>query len=125
MSNFEIKKRLVTEGKSKVFENWHALVPSLTVDAFLEALEWVCEDKADDNGHLTREIGLTPNGIVKIRRIYDMGMTFFYVVSDDDNLLHLWAGAVFEVPCDDPRYTGKDGTVHQLCKISLSARDRI
>ena len=57
MSGFEIKKKIVQEGGSRIFKNWNA-VSGITEEEFLEALEWVCDDPNADDGLLTREIGL-------------------------------------------------------------------
>ena len=115
MSNFEIKKKIVLSGSSRIFENW-AAHSTITQDDFLAALEWLCSDPMDDKGRLTREIALAPDRIVKLRRSYDrFGMTTFYEFPTDNggsgNLGWLWSGEKFS-----------DGFTH---KISLSGKDRI
>lgn len=115
MNNFEIKKKIVLSGGSRIFNNW-AAHSTITLDEFISALEWVCADPMDDNGKMTREIALAPDRIVKLRRINDrFGMTAFYEFPSDNGgngtLGALWGGAMFH-----------DGFVH---KISLSAKDRV
>lgn len=41
--NFDIKKKLVLNGQSRIFNNWseHS---TITTEEFLENLEWVCND---------------------------------------------------------------------------------
>jgi len=70
MNNFEIKKKIVLSGGSRIFNNW-AAHSTITLDEFVSALEWVCADPMDDNGKMTREIALAPDRIVKLRRIND------------------------------------------------------
>lgn len=115
MNNFEIKKKIVLAGDSRIFKDW-AAHSTITMDEFVSALQWVCEDALDENGKLTREIALAPDRIVKLRRINDrFCMTAFYEFPSDNGgngtLGALWGGAMFH-----------DGFVH---KISLSAKDRV
>lgn len=115
MNNFEIKKKIVLAGDSRIFKDW-AAHSTITMDEFVSALQYVCEDALDENGKLTREIALAPDRIVKLRRINDrFGMTAFYEFPSDNGgngtLGALWGGAMFH-----------DGFVH---KISLSAKDRV
>lgn len=115
MNNFEIKKEIVLAGNSRIFNDWTAH-STITMDDFISALQWVCEDALDESGKLTREIALAPDRIVKLRRINDsFGMTAFYEYPSDNgsagSLGALWNGEKFP-----------DGFVR---KISLSAKDRI
>ena len=115
MNNFEIKKKIVLAGNSRIFNDW-AAHSTITMDDFISALQWVCEDALDENGKLTREIALAPDHIVKLRRVNDsLGMTGFYKYPSDNggagSLGALWNGEKFP-----------DGFVR---KISLSAKDRI
>lgn len=115
MNTFEIKKKIVLSGSSRIFNNWSAH-STITQEDFLSALEWLCNDPKDDKGRLTREIALAPDRIVKLRRSYDrFGMTAFYEYQSDNggsgNLGSLWSGEKFP-----------DGFIH---KISLSAKDRV
>lgn len=115
MNNFEIKKKIVITGNSRIFNDWAAR-STITMDDFISALQWVCEDALDENGKLTREIALAPDHIVKLRRVNDsLGMTGFYEYPSDNGgdgeLGSLWSGEKFP-----------DGFVR---KISLSAKDRI
>lgn len=72
---FEVKKKIVLAGDSRIFKDW-AAHSTITMDEFVSALQWVCEDALDENGKLTREIALAPDRIVKLRRSNDrFGMT--------------------------------------------------
>ncbi len=115
MNNFEIKKKIVLAGGSRIFNDW-AAHSSITMDEFISALQWVCEDALDENGKLTREIALAPDHIVKLRRVNDsLGMTGFYEYPRDNGgagaLGALWTGEKFP-----------DGFMH---KVTLSAKDRV
>lgn len=112
---FDAKKSIVLAGNSRIFNDW-AAHSTITMDDFISALQWVCEDALDENGKLTREIALAPDRIVKLRRVNDRsGMTAFYEYPCDNggtgSLASLWNGEMFP-----------DGFVR---KISLSAKDRI
>ena len=126
LHNFEIKKRLVEEGESKVFIAWKKLVPSLTEKEFIANLQWLCSDKrenGDGTGRLTREIGLTSQGIVHLTR-QNGWLTSFY--RDDTN--ELWTGDFFKIKiAADKNKAVKiaDGMITQHAKISLSAEDRV
>lgn len=115
MNNFEVKKKIVLSGNSRIFNDW-AAHSTITMDDFISALQWVCEDALDENGKLTREIALAPGRIVRLRRVNDsLGMTAFYEYPSDNggtgSLASLWNGEMFP-----------DGFVR---KISMSAKDRI
>ena len=116
-NNFEIKKKIVLAGDSKIFNNWkeHS---SITIEDFLEALEWVCNDPFDNRNRRTRYIGLEPTRIVKIKAFYkdnkftgDSFVTYIDIDTISDPLHSAWEGKIF-----------KDGFVH---KIMLSARDKV
>lgn len=115
MNNFEIKKKIVITGNSRIFNDW-AAHSTITMDDFISALQWVCEDALDENGKLTREIALAPDHIVKLRRVNDsLGMTGFYEYPSDNGgagaFGSLWNGEKFP-----------DGFMH---KVTLSAKDRV
>lgn len=115
MTSFETKKKIVLAGDSRIFNDW-AAHSTITMDEFISALQWLCEDARDKNGKLTREIALAPDRIVKLRRVNDsLGMTAFYEYprdnGSDGELGSLWSGEKFP-----------DGFVR---KISLSVKDRI
>ncbi len=120
-NNFETKQKIVVAGDSEVFKNWQQLLPNITEEMFLDAVKWVCEDPAQDGEKLTREIGLTKIGIVKLtRHNLKNGMT---EIRYENGML--WTGDSFRVPCDNPNYADEDGMIQQTFKLSLSARDRI
>lgn len=115
MNNFEVKKKIVLSGNSRIFNDW-AAHSTITMDDFILALHWVCEDALDENGKLTREIALAPDRIVRLRRVHDsLGMTGFYEYPSDNGgtgaLGALWNGE--KLP---------DGFMH---KVTLSAKDRV
>ena len=115
MNSFEIKKKIVLAGDSRIFKDW-AAHSTITMDEFVSALQWVCEDALDKNGKLTREIALAPDRIVKLRRSNDrFGMTAFYEYPSDNGgdgvLGSLWSGERFP-----------DGFIY---KVTISAKDRV
>lgn len=68
MNNFDIKKKIISSGNSKIFNNWHE-VAEISENEFLEALKWVCEDPCDDNNYETRSMGLVVTEDTKNRQI--------------------------------------------------------
>ena len=133
MNDFEIKRKIVIDGKSEIFSSWHEVVTTLTAEEFLENLKWVCDDPCENgDGMLTREIGLTTSGIVRINRVYDRGLTIMYRADNGE----LWEGDFFKVPCIEKYvknadkakrmgYADSDGMITIRFKPSISARDRI
>lgn len=81
---FEKKKKIVEEGKSTVFENWSKNA-KISKKEFLEELEWLCADPKNERGQLTRELGCTPTGMVRLKRIYSKTGSFlgFYRLDND------------------------------------------
>lgn len=121
MNNFEIKSKIVLTGNSKVYKSWCEGLPNLTEEMFLNALKWVCDDTME-NGKLTREIGLTKTGIVKLYRHYDRATGLTTIRYADGTM---WNGDTWLRPCNNPKYANKDGLAPMHFKISLSARDYI
>lgn len=121
--NFEICKKIVDAGNSKVFENWKALAP-ITKGDFLEALRWICEDPETGGAtgdKMTREVGLTPKGVIKLNRAYGIDDTCAFYDQDGSR----WEGAVFHVPCDNQDFADGDGMYAANLVLSVSCRDRI
>lgn len=120
MNNYEAKEKIVNAGESKILKNWmeHS---TITAQDFLTALEWVCNDPLDDKGRMTREIGLTPTGIVKLDRVYNAsGVCGFYHNGK------LWDGEWFERPASNNKESQFYGaTLTERHKISLSCKDRV
>lgn len=121
-NNFEAKKAIVLAGNSKIYKNWseHS---NITKEDFIEALEWLCADPLNEYGLMTREIGLTPNGIVRLGRAYSKGLLCAFYLNGE-----LWGGATFTRPCltDTDRKWSEDGkTIKEHHQISLSCRDRV
>ena len=120
--NFNIKKKLIEENHSKVFENWseHS---TITKEDFITALEWLCNDPLTADGRVTREIGLTPTGIVKLARKYNTeGLSALYENGK------LWSGEIFIRPCENEHertfsFDGKN--IKERHEISISCREQI
>ena len=58
-NNFEIKKRIVEEGNSKVFKEW-ASRAGITEEEFIEGIRWLCEDPCNGGAagnRITRGLG--------------------------------------------------------------------
>lgn len=125
-SAFEIVRAIVENGESRVFKNWQEH-SNITKEDFLEAMEWLLADPMDKKNRMTREIGLEPAGIVKLRRSYGTcGVCTFYHFAENGKLGTRWNGAVFTRPATEKEkeFFGTS-TVNELKKISLSCKDRI
>ena len=122
MNNFEIKKRIVLSGNSRIFNDWseHS---SITMEEFIEALEWVCNDPLNGQGKMTREIGLSPTGIVKLFRANrEDGLCFFYKDGE------LWGGEVFTrkpTTEKEKKFCDDNGLLSELHKICISCKDKV
>lgn len=74
-NTLEIKKRLVREGKSRIFNEWKS-VAGITEEEFIAGLEWLEADPRDGStggfvGRMTRDLGCDPKrGLVKLVRCY-------------------------------------------------------
>lgn len=111
--NYEAKKRVVQAGKSRICNNWVEHT-DITPQDFLDALEWVCEDPFDEEGRITREIGLEQNRIVRLQIFRDDSTGLMSLVDIEvlkKPLPHRWEGAWFS-----------DGFYR---KILLSAKERV
>lgn len=98
----------------------------ITAEAFaesLEDLELVC---GLEDGYtverMTREIGLTPTGIVRLQRVNDARGNFVGFYRQDGSL---WNGASFKRPCAEAEKPFYGDTTEEWQKICLSCRDRI
>ena len=98
-NNFEVKKRIVESGNSEVFNNWHEWT-GVSMESFVEALEWLCSDPLNEDGKALRGIACEPDGtLVKLRMAY-------YTEGDR---IGWWAGAYRED--DGCVYHGKTKTI--------------
>ena len=103
-----MEKAFIFNPNSKIFLNWceHS---TITEEEFVEALGWLHDDPRDDQGRMTREIGLTPTGILRLTRTYtNDGRCYFYHNGE------LWNGEHFTTDGENL------GTFH---KITLSQED--
>lgn len=114
--NINVKKKLVLEGNSKIFKAWQQVLPNLTEEMFVTELEWLC----DDGNLITKELGLTRHGIVRLKRTKEKGLTVFRYPNGK-----LWSGDIFYRPCDNPDYADENGMIWEQHKISISAKDSI
>ena len=87
------EKTFIFNPNSQIFQNWkeHS---TITEEEFAEALGWLHDDPRDEQGRMTREIGLSPTGILRLTRAYtDQGLCYFYHEGK------LWSGEHFSTPC--------------------------
>ena len=120
---FTAKKKLVEEGKSRIFKNWleHS---TITKSDFINALAWVCDDNLDEKKRPTREIALTPTCIIKLHRGYtEHGLCAFYKVDDGTK----WEGDWFEREplTEKEKKFAINGKLTERHMISLSCKDMI
>lgn len=119
-NGFNYKREIVLSGNSQILKNWTELT-GISADEFLEALEWVCNDPLTEWGRITRKIGLTENGIVKLDVVRTKAYTALYHNG------RLWCGGFFNLPCPkEYKDFSKDGkTIRVAQKITLSCKDRV
>lgn len=95
--DYEIAKKIVEAGDSKIFKNWHEHT-GVSKEDFLAGIEWLCEEPkrypADHRyaGLLRRELGICKNGqLVHLRRVYPKGLCAFY---EDKPFGELWSNGI-------------------------------
>ena len=95
---YEIAKKIVEAGESKIFQNWNEFT-GISAEDFLEGIKWLCEEPIrypeghKSAGKLRRELGIRKSGeLVRLRRVYGKcGLCSFY---EDKPLGELWANGV-------------------------------
>lgn len=115
-----MEKDFIFNPNSKIFRRWQEH-STITEDEFVAAIRWLHDDPRDERGRMTREIGLSPTGILRLTRAYtDNGLCYFYHEGK------IWSGEHFSTPCttEKERAFSADGenliTFH---KITLSPED--
>lgn len=85
----ENKRKLVNEGKSKVFNNW-TYQTNVNKDEFIKALNWLEEDPmimVAGVKRLSREIGCKANGeLIHGKRVYLKNGEFCGIYPENTNL---------------------------------------
>lgn len=102
------EKTFIFNTNSKIFRSWQEH-STITEAEFVEALNWLHDDSLDEQGRMTREIGLTPTGILRLTRTYtNDGRCYFYHNGE------LW---------DGEHFTTDGENLVTFHKISLSPED--
>lgn len=98
----------------------------ITAEAFAEFLKGLEQlyklEESYTVQRMTREIGLTPTGIVRLRRVNDAHGNFVGFYRQDGRL---WGGAIFERPCTEAEKPFYGDTIKQCHKIAISCMDHI
>ena len=114
------EKTFIFNSNSKIFRSWQEH-STITETEFVEALDWLHNDPRDEKGRMTREIGLTPTGILRLTRTYtNDGRCYFYHNGK------LWSGEHFTTPCrteKEKRFSADGENLITLHKITLSPED--
>ena len=114
------EKTFIFNPNSKIFKNW-CEYSTITEAEFIEALAWLHGDPRDDQGRMTREIGLAPEGILRLTRTYtNDGRCYFYHNGE------LWNGEHFSTPCrteKEKRFSADGENLITPHKITLSPED--
>lgn len=113
--DLDIKLKIIEKDGSEVFKNWQKY-GLITKEEFIEAITWLCEDPLNEDGQLTRTIGLDvtqdmenkvieeqnprfnfgydennlKGRIVKLRQVYDKRGKFVGLYKIEDG--RLWGG---------------------------------
>lgn len=116
------KKLLLDMNKSNVFNKWQNIAP-ISKSAFLEGVKWICGETSPEEGHYTRAIALTPDGIIKLTATYSVtGYKYF-----DENGKN-YSGAHFKrkaLTDKEKLFADEKGELSTFCKIILSSKDRV
>ena len=114
------EKTFIFNTNSKIIQNWceHS---TITEDEFVAALGWLHDDPRDEQGRMTREIGLSPTGILRLTRAYtDNGLCYFYHGGE------IWSGEHFSTPCRNEKekaFSADGENLKTFHKITLSPED--
>ena len=115
-----MEKSFIFNPNSQIFQNWKSH-STITEEEFVSALKWLHGDPRDEQGRMTREIGLTPTGILRLTRAYTNGGRCYFYHNGE-----LWNGEHFTTPCrnEKERAFSADGeNLITLHKITLSPED--
>jgi hypothetical protein len=124
-NHIDVKKKIIEINENSIFHNWQEH-SSITKEDFIEALEWVCKDRFDDFNRCTRQIGLEPDKIVKLKVVYDAGTWLPTYFNIDGN--SRWEGAFFSFKAEtetEKAFADKNGMLTNYKKIMLSAKDDV
>ena len=114
------EKTFTFNPNSKIFRSWQEH-STITEAEFVEALRWLHDDPRDEQGRMTREIGLTPTGILRLTRTYtNDGRCYFYHNGE------LWNGEHFSTPCrteKEKRFSADGENLTTFHKITMSPED--
>lgn len=93
---FEVKKKLVEEDKSRVYQNWHEY-QGINKEDFINGLKWLCDDPCDERGRVTRGLGCIHEEVRKLKKVcYPSGVKAHY----DMTTGYLFSGNVYITPHD-------------------------
>lgn len=79
LKKIEIAKKIVTSGKSTIFNNWHEKT-GIEEKEFLNGLKWLYEEPFDNYGNMTRELQIDKTGKLHyLKRLtdHDTGIVSF------------------------------------------------
>ena len=114
------EKTFAFNPNSKIFLSWREH-SAITEEEFVEALSWLHDDPRDEQGRMTREIGLAPTGIIRLNRAYtDQGLCYFYHNGK------LWSGEHFTTPCrneKEKKFSPDGENLTTFHKITMSPED--
>ena len=115
-----MEKSFIFNPNSQIFQNWKSH-STITEEEFVSALKWLHGDPRDEQGRMTREIGLTPTGILRLTRTYtNDGRCYFYHNGK------LWSGEHFTTPCrneKEKRFSADGENLTTFHKITMSPED--
>ena len=115
-----MEKKFIFNPNSQIFQNWQEH-STITEEEFVSALGWLHDDPRDEQGRMTREIGLTPTGILRLTRTYtNDGRCYFYHDGE------LWNGEHFTTACRNEKekaFSADGENLITFRKITLSPDD--
>lgn len=114
------EKNFIFNPNSKIFRSWQEH-STITEEEFVSALKWLHGDPRDEQGRMTREIGLAPTGILRLTRTYtNDGRCYFYHNGE------LWNGEHFSTPCrteKEKKFSADGENLTTFHKITMSPED--
>lgn len=121
--SLETKIELVRSGRSRVFRNW-SRHSSISMEQFIEALEWLEADPGTAHGYPTRAAALTATGWRKLSYDYDRKHHHVYLCAlDSRGRERDWDGEPFERVLSGEEAAPYGPTATEYHKVCLDKHD--
>lgn len=123
-NSFLAKKILIWHYKSDIFKRYATICPLLRRVDLINAIHWLCGDPRDKNGHTTRAITITPNGIKMLKKVNCLTFTNLFELIGGKK----WIGEYRDFKAETEKekmFADENGFLHVLDKSYITADNKI